>query len=148
MKFHVVMDDVRYSVEIEGSSVRVNGKEHTVQEKENSIDVDGIPYTVDMQKEQVVINGIPHSFRLEEEKKQPEKKTKAAQGAISAMMPGKIVSVAVKEGESIKEGDVVCVLEAMKMENELRAPKEGTVEKVHVSAGSSVERGEILVEIS
>ncbi|MBU6998417.1 MAG: biotin/lipoyl-binding protein [Theionarchaea archaeon] len=148
VKLQVVLDDIRYLVDVEGNKVHVNGKEYTVQEKENSLDVDGTPYTVDIQKEQVIINGIPHSFRTEEEKVEPEKKTRSAPGAVTAMMPGKIVSVAVKEGQSVKEGDVVCILEAMKMENELKAPKGGTVKKVHVSAGSNVERGEVLVEIS
>jgi biotin carboxyl carrier protein len=148
VKFQVVIDDMSYMIEAEGSTVRVNGKEYTIQEKDTSIEVDGTPYTVDIQKEQVVINGIPHSLKIEGEKAESEKKTRSAPGAISAMMPGKIVSVAVKEGQPVKEGDVVCILEAMKMENELRAPKEGTVKKVHVSAGSNVERGEILMEIA
>jgi biotin carboxyl carrier protein len=47
----------------------------------------------------------------------------------------------------VEGGQVVCVLEAMKMENELKAPKSGTVKKVHVQPGANVEKGDILVEI-
>lgn len=148
MTFQVIMDDMSYMIEAEGTTVRVNGKEYTIQEKDTTIEVDGTPYTVEVQREQVVINGIPHSLKIEGERAESEKKTKSALGAVSAMMPGKIVSVAVKEGQSVKEGDVVCILEAMKMENELRAPKEGVIKKVHVSAGSNVEREEILMEIT
>jgi biotin carboxyl carrier protein len=59
-------------------------------------------------------------------------------------MTGKILSVKVKKGEQVKLGQVICILEAMKMENEITAPKAGTVREVHVSEGSSVSEGEPL----
>jgi glutaconyl-CoA decarboxylase len=62
-------------------------------------------------------------------------------------MTGKILSVKVKKGDQVKAGQVVCVIEAMKMENEIAAPKAGTVREVHVSAGSSVNEGEALVVV-
>ncbi|HDI06797.1 MAG TPA: biotin/lipoyl-binding protein [Candidatus Bathyarchaeota archaeon] len=62
-------------------------------------------------------------------------------------MTGKIVSVKVKEGDSVKRGDVLCVLEAMKMENEISAPRDGVVREVHVSEGSAVSEGEVLFVI-
>ncbi len=65
-------------------------------------------------------------------------------GAITAPMTGKIVSVTVQEGEHVKEGQVACILEAMKMENEITIPQAGTVQKVHISKGASVSKGETL----
>ncbi|MBI4411417.1 MAG: biotin/lipoyl-binding protein [Deltaproteobacteria bacterium] len=66
---------------------------------------------------------------------------------LTAQMPGKIVSVAVKKGDVVSEGQGVVVLEAMKMENEMKSPKAGTVTEVKVSAGQSVESGALLVVI-
>ena len=67
--------------------------------------------------------------------------------AINAPMPGTILKVNVTQGQAVKEGEVLCVLEAMKMENEIMAPKGGTVTQVLVSKGSTVETGAPLVVI-
>ena len=67
--------------------------------------------------------------------------------AVNAPMPGTILKVNVTQGQSVKEGDVLCVLEAMKMENEIMAPKAGTVKQVLVSKGSSVSTDAPLVVI-
>ena len=67
--------------------------------------------------------------------------------AVNAPMPGTILKVNVSQGQTVKEGDVLCVLEAMKMENEIMAPKAGTVTQVVVAKGSSVNTGDALVVI-
>lgn len=66
------------------------------------------------------------------------------EGAITAPMTGKILLVKVKKGDAVKAGQVLCILEAMKMENEITASKAGTVREVYVSEGSSVSEGEPL----
>ena len=67
--------------------------------------------------------------------------------AVNAPMPGNILKVNVQNGQAVKEGQVLCVLEAMKMENEIMAPKAGTVTQVLVSKGSTVDTGAPLVVI-
>ena len=67
--------------------------------------------------------------------------------SVSAPMPGNILKVAVTVGQTVKEGDLLVVLEAMKMENEIFAPKAGTVAQVVTSKGASVNTGDTLVVI-
>jgi biotin carboxyl carrier protein len=62
-------------------------------------------------------------------------------------MPGVILNVMVTVGQSVKEGDVLLILEAMKMENEMTSPSTGTVKEVAVSKGSNVNTGDLMVVI-
>lgn len=66
---------------------------------------------------------------------------------IVASMPGKVVRLLVSPGESIEAGASVVVVEAMKMQNEIKSPKKGTVEKILVSAGAAVNAGDVLAII-
>ena len=73
-----------------------------------------------------------------------------AQGAvtISAPMPGKILGVKANAGDAVKKGQVIVVLEAMKMENDIVAPQDGTVASINVTAGQSVESGAVLATMN
>ena len=76
--------------------------------------------------------------------------TAGAQGGVkvNAPMPGKILGVKVSAGQAVKKGDVLVVLEAMKMENEIVAPQDGTVASVNVSVGEQVEAGAVLATLN
>lgn len=65
--------------------------------------------------------------------------------SVTAPMPGKILSVNVKAGDSVKRGDVLLILEAMKMQNEIMAPADGKVSDIRVSVGQTVATGEAMV---
>ena len=60
-------------------------------------------------------------------------------------MPGKVVAVLVNEGDTVDKGQGLVIVEAMKMENEVRAPGEGEVKEIRVKVGESVESGQVLV---
>ena len=67
---------------------------------------------------------------------------------VNAPMPGTILDVKVPQGQAVKKGDVLLILEAMKMENEILAPQDGTVAQVAVSKGASVNSGDALVVLN
>lgn len=72
----------------------------------------------------------------------------AAGETVSAPMPGNIIRVDVKQGDTVKSGQILVILEAMKMENEIVAPKDGTVAQVVTSKGAVVDTGSPLVVIA
>jgi len=63
-------------------------------------------------------------------------------------MPGTILSINVKAGDTVKKGQVLCILEAMKMENEIMAGADGTITSVAVSQGDSVNTGQVLFALA
>ena len=77
----------------------------------------------------------------------PAAKTPVGAQAINAPMPGTILAVNVTSGSAVKKGDVLMILEAMKMENEIMAPCDGTVTSVSVTKGAAVESGTLLCTI-
>ncbi|MCL2282805.1 MAG: acetyl-CoA carboxylase biotin carboxyl carrier protein subunit [Fibromonadales bacterium] len=77
-----------------------------------------------------------------------EKQAKAAGGKINAVLPGQISSLRVKPGQAVKRGQLLGILEAMKMENEILAPCEGKVKLVKVEQGQTVMRGDLILEIA
>ena len=77
----------------------------------------------------------------------------AAQGAqgankVTAPMPGTILNVKVSAGQQVKKGDVICVLEAMKMENDIPAPQDGVVASINIQKGASVNAGDVLASLN
>lgn len=83
--------------------------------------------------------------------KAPAKKASSGSAGsikVNAPMPGKILAVKAEAGQAMKKGDVVCILEAMKMENEVVAPEDGTIASIDVAAGDSVEAGTVLATLN
>ena len=80
----------------------------------------------------------------------PAPKAAAPAGAttVEAPMPGKILNIKVSEGQAVKLGELVVIMEAMKMETEIVAPADGTVSKILVKAGDSVDTGAALVALN
>ena len=79
--------------------------------------------------------------KVEEKKKEVE----IAEGeAIKAMLPGVVTKILVKEGDEVKAGETIMIIEAMKMENEVKSPKAGTIKQIVVKEGDRVETGDVL----
>lgn len=120
-----------------------------------SIIIDGRSYQVDIHTDkdvhEVLIEGEHFEFELFDERKALLKKS-AAMGVegvqeIKSSMPGKIVKILVAEGDEVEQGQGLVVVEAMKMENEITAPKAGTISAVKVQPGLAVEAGAALITI-
>ena len=99
--------------------------------------VDGTPFTVNMH----------HSLNDIVYKNSGGGDSGDAQTALHSQIPGKVVSINVSEGDSIKKGDVVCVLESMKMQVSIKSHKDGVVKKIKVKATGSVAKNDVLAEI-
>ena len=78
----------------------------------------------------------------------PAASGKAGATAVKAPMPGTLIKVNVKVGDAVKKGDVLCVLEAMKMENDIMAPADGVVASVEATQGASVATDAVLVTLN
>ena len=126
--------------------------------KKRKVKVDGEEYEVELEKQEgvwnVSIDGKIFSIEIEggsvEESSGSKRKKKGRgkkSGTISSTIPGKIVSIAVEEGANVVEGDVVMILEAMKMQNEIQAPLSGTVTAVNCKPGDSIEANSPLLII-
>jgi len=76
-----------------------------------------------------------------------KKREQSGRAVIKALMPGRVVTVLVAVGDEVPQGRGIAIIEAMKMENEIKAPKAGKVIEVKISAGQTVEKGELMVII-
>ena len=109
--------------------------------KKFNVTVNGTTYEVEVEEVKVA-GGAPKAAA-------PAPAAKVAAGAgehsVDAPMPGKIIKLVAAEGQAVKAGDVLLILEAMKMQNEITADADGTVKKFNVAAGQSVKAHESLV---
>ena len=102
---------------------------------------------------QVLLQGRLYPVRVEDERERRLRTTLGAQMSASgefqlrSPMPGLVVSLPVKEGQPVIKGDVLLILESMKMQNELKAPRDGTITRIRVKAGDNVEQKQILLSV-
>jgi glutaconyl-CoA/methylmalonyl-CoA decarboxylase subunit gamma len=114
-----------------------------------SIEVNGTLYSVELHRE-IQKTKTPTLIRAEvpySGKENIEKKEKGAAEPIIAPLPGTIIEIMVKPGDVIKKGQVLLVMEAMKMENKIQSEKDGVVESVRITPGANVLQGDVLIEL-
>ena len=87
-------------------------------------------------------------FQADLHSRLPEKQKPDTSKLIMSPMPGLVVSVAVSVGQDVKAGEAICIVEAMKMQNIIRAEADGVVKAVNAAAGASVAADEVLVEFA
>ncbi|AHM58195.1 biotin/lipoyl attachment domain-containing protein (plasmid) [Peptoclostridium acidaminophilum DSM 3953] len=121
--------------------------------KKYMININGKAYEVEVEEMGETAQTAPKPAATlekaaQKEKSAPKQSNSGASESISAPMPGTIIDIKVREGDVVKSGQVIMVLEAMKMENEIVAPKDGKIMAIRASRGSSVASGEELLHIA
>ena len=165
MKYITTVDGTEYVVEMmPDRRVSVNGQEYAVNFEEveghliYTLLVDGRSFEAHVSEDddlfKVLIQGTLYTAEVIDER---EKRLREAGGEIAtangdyvldAPMPGLVVKLPVKVGDRVETGDVLVILESMKMQNELKSPQEGTVSEVYVEEGASVEKRDTLMVIA
>lgn len=164
MKYITTIDEHEFAIEIlEGGRLTLNGDAYQVDfdsvdgQPVFSLLLNGRSYEAYVYHNdeglQVLLHGSLYVAQVEDER---EKRLRAAAGGsvvekgefhLKAPMPGLVVAVPVGEGSQVTKGDVLVVLESMKMQNELKAPRDGTVARLRVHAGDSVEQKQTLLSV-
>ena len=116
--------------------------------KNYTITVNGNVYNVTV--EEGTTAGVVQAPVAAAPKAAPAAAPAGAQGSVvvSAPMPGKVLAVKASAGQAVKKGDVIMVLEAMKMENDIVAPQDGTIASINAAAGDAVESGATLATLN
>ena len=164
MKYITTVEDKQFLVEIiDDRHVSVDGKIYEVDfesvsgQPVYSLILDGKShesYVASGDHDwQVLIRGRLYPVTVEDER---EKRLRSAAGGgvaetgeffLRAPMPGLVVAVPVSEGQAIKKGQVLLILESMKMQNELKSPRDGVISRIRVKAGDTVEQKQTLLSV-
>lgn len=165
MKYITTVEDKSFLVEImDDRHISVDGKVYQVDfesvsgQPVYSLIVDGRShesyiYQGEDDNWQVLLRGRLYPVTVEDER---EKRLRAAAGAgvaetgefhLRAPMPGLVVAIPVAEGQPIKRGQVILILESMKMQNEIKSPRDGTISRIRVKAGETVEQKQTLLSV-
>ena len=164
MKYITTIEDKQFVIEIiDDKHISVDGKIYEVDfesvsgQPVYSLIVDGKSHESYVQRGddnwQVLLRGRLYPVTVEDER---EKRLRAAAGAgveetgeyhLKAPMPGLVVTILVEEGQEVKKGQVLLILESMKMQNELKSPRDGKVNRIKIKAGESVEQKQPLLSV-
>jgi glutaconyl-CoA/methylmalonyl-CoA decarboxylase subunit gamma len=126
------------------ATVYVNEKPFAVQLPAQLPDEGAVTLLVDAKEYEVEVKG--RAAARPRPRGAAKKASPAAAGAVMAQMTGRVISVNVKPGDTVSEGHILLVIEAMKMENEITAPMSGTIKDVAVAPGGRVSEGDLLVQ--
>jgi pyruvate carboxylase subunit B len=163
MKYVVLLDGQTIEVEVDGDQVTIDGRTHSATlgiipgTPLRQLLIDGRPLTLSVEaigrgRWALVPKGERWEMEVLDERTRHIRSLagggdqRRAAGIMKAPMPGLVVRVQVQAGEQVTAGTALVVLEAMKMENELKAAASGVVKSVRVAPGEAVEKGQILIE--
>jgi biotin carboxyl carrier protein len=145
--------------------IKINDREHNLRIL--NIDAKGIEFVLDQKYHKakylqsttaqmnIVVDGVPITLNMHHNLDEIVYKNsggaqtggEGGQLNLQSQIPGKVVSVAASEGSAVKKGDVVCVLESMKMQISIKSHKDGTIKAIKVKQGDSVAKNDIIAEI-
>jgi biotin carboxyl carrier protein len=153
--FKLKVDGVEYRIDLRGNGMLVDDVPFVIGTQGEMVTVDGIAFDVALDEQHASMEGLEYAIELEGVRLKHTKNKLNLEpelplggpGAVVAMMPGAIVRIGVEVGQSVEVGDVLLILEAMKMENDIQAERSGVISKVHVSPGDRVITGQALVDI-
>lgn len=165
MKYLTTINDKTFEIDIQGDgTLLVNGEKRNVDFRAlgpafYSIIMNNLSYELVIEEREehqveVFMQGRLYDAKVMDERAQLMAARTAmlmadsGEIAVKAPMPGLVVATPVPEGQAVKAGQTVIILESMKMQNELKAPRDGTLQKIHVAPGQSVEHNKILVTIT
>jgi len=138
----IEVNGTTYDIEHVGEKVWVNNKELTVKLSEDKIIIEGNAFNIDFiedgEPSLIIINGMAYIASKSFSKNESIKEIKIP-------ISGKITNVFVKAGSEVKEGVVLAILQAMKMENQIKSPRNGKIKEIKASKNQSVKGGDILV---
>ena len=168
MKFYIDIDGISHSLElpppgspekptIDGNKVDLGGIESS--SSLIALHLNNRPFTIDLQPDgeryQVQVNGEHIELTIRDERAESIRRLVGAKtarhdliGEIKAPMPGLVVKLLADEGDEVKKGQGVIVVEAMKMENVITAPINGRIKRICIAAGKAVNKGELMLVIS
>ena len=148
------LDEHQYKIVIDDEEHIIDGRQLT--DHMYSLLVEHQSFTVDVAEKDddytVAYEGKSFQVGVLDERKARRGGAGASLGGadekeVCSMMPGKVVELLAQVGDAVEKDQGVIIIEAMKMENEIRVPVAGTVKAIHVEAGQTVESGELLVEL-
>lgn len=138
------MSTFRYTINGNVYDVSIDSFEHSTAR----VTVNGITYDIHIEREKPTPPKLVRAKVVAGEGPQPTRmQPQADLGAVRAPLPGVVKGVLVKPGDTVKQGQAMAVLEAMKMDNEIYAPLDGVVREVHIAAGQSVLEGDLLITV-
>ncbi len=165
MKYYTKVDDQEFVIEVgKDNQIIVNGEPYAVDFQQmpgsgvTSLLIDNRSFEAVVEEQdgvwQVLIRGELYEVAVDDER---SRRLASARGdllpadgeaVIQSPMPGIIIAVSVVEGQTVRKGDKLVILESMKMENELRSPRDGTVSQIRTGAGATVEKDQVLLVIT
>jgi propionyl-CoA carboxylase alpha chain len=150
---HYRLDRNGVSADVDGEPVELRLLDTEIRSTDRvrlQLEYDGLRFAVDVHVagDRSYVDGPDGSTTLTEQPRFPEPVPSVETGALVASMPGSVTRVAVVEGEQVSAGQLVLVLEAMKMEHPVVAPAGGVVRTLHVQLGAQVETGAVLAVLT
>ena len=138
----IQVNNTIYDIEINGELITLDGKEIEVNLSDDKITIEGNTFNIDFTEEgdpsTMIINGMLYLVSK-------ENSIYSSVNEIKTPMNGRIINILVNEGDWVNNGQILVMLEAMKMQNQIRSPRKGTIKSIKIVKDQSVKLGDILL---